>query len=157
IDPVTGKVRHDLKELMDGTFSLAFSPDGKALAAAHQDSFNRYAVRVWDVAAGAERWQTKSQRGAFGAFLPGGRTLLEISYGQIRFWDPATGKATLPAEAAHSNRLWWGGMCLSRDGKLLAHACGPMVRVWDVTTGRQVGSPEGGIQHKVRAVAFGPD
>src|SRR4051812_15788716 len=69
---------------------LTFSPDGKLLAASCGDG----TVKVWDVAAGRERFTFKHSQWAFeAAFAPDGKWLATCSTdGTVRLWDLDTGK-----------------------------------------------------------------
>src|SRR5262249_7290124 len=74
---------------------LAFSPEGKALAAAAGDLNRPGEIKVWDVATGHP---TASCQRVFGnatglQFTPDGQRLASLtSYGSVQFWDPATGQ-----------------------------------------------------------------
>jgi WD40 repeat protein len=127
---------------------LAFSPDGKTLAAGSYDSL----VRFWDVASGGELRQPTCPLSRVWslAFSPDGKTLYaggqSGGYWRIRVdgevvdsphavavWDLKTGKARrLPAPFAFADSL-----ALAADGKTLAAGgMGPVV-VWDAVTGRE--------------------
>src|SRR5262249_30360558 len=71
--------------------SLAFSPDGKALASARGAA----AVHLWEVATGKQRAVLKGHGGGVRcvAFSPDGQTLASGNWdGTVRLWEVATGK-----------------------------------------------------------------
>lgn len=93
-------------------------------------------------------------------FSPDGKTLVtgggELSRtGDIRFFDVASGKLTRSWMEKHSDTI----LCVdfSPDGKLLASgAADKIIRVTDITTGRQVNVFEGHTHH-VMSLAFRAD
>jgi WD40 repeat protein len=120
--------------------SLAFSPDGKALAAACPDE----AVRVWEVATGKELNHFGSPPYAAGlAFAPDGRLLFGVCGSQVLCWD-----LTRPGPPRTFGDFKWAGfLAVSRDGKTLLAAGSPeppdwkkrtFVR-WDIASGKEIG------------------
>jgi WD40 repeat protein len=73
-------------------YSLAFSPDGKALASGSADR----AVKLWDVASGKETATLKGRHEkavCFVRFTEDGKALIAASYdGVVERWDVATGQ-----------------------------------------------------------------
>jgi WD40 repeat protein len=89
-----------LKGFLLGTHSVAFSPDGKRLAAG---SNGQEAVKLWDT----ETWQELLTLSGEGSvfhtlkFSPDGRYLLAINlYGTIHLWSAPTWEEIEAAEAA---------------------------------------------------------
>jgi WD40 repeat protein/serine/threonine protein kinase len=126
-------------------WSLAWSPDGRRLAAAVGLSDGKDAIEpkkpgrvlVWDAASGrvihdlhghpwfalASAWSPDSRRLATGCF-----------HGEVRIWDADNGKQlrALPREENGAIlRLTW-----SPDGKFLAAWAGDII-VWDAATGKE--------------------
>jgi WD40 repeat protein len=118
--------------------ALAFSPDGRILAAASRLTDE---VLLWDLAARGERARLRghSSPARSLAFAPDGRSL--ASGGGIRdqaiiVWDLATGGRRLRLETPGSVTA----LAYSPDGSLLASANGfdGSVRIWDPAAGRLV-------------------
>jgi sugar lactone lactonase YvrE len=116
-------------------FSLAFSPDGKTLAAGSWDGV----VRLWDVAGRRELRQFDRQPGPVRslAFSPDGKMLAAGGKApEIMLWDPATGKG-LRRLAGHRAPITF--VTFSPDGKLLASkSYDGTLRLWDAGAGREV-------------------
>ena len=113
---------------------MAFSPDGKTLAAAGHDG----SVRVWDAKTG-EVLHTLTGHGDTAhavCFAPDGATLATAGEdGRVRLWDAATGKHQRDLDG-HRGRVW--GLSFAPDGRELASAGGDQtVRVWNPTTGAE--------------------
>jgi WD40 repeat protein len=127
-------------------YDLAFSADGKLLAAGCEEGFV-----VWDLA-GPERWVVRAGNTFSVAVSPGGR-LLACGGRQLELWSLATRRplASLPAPAAGAR------VEFSADGRvLLAVLNGTPLAGWPVrdTPERRV---LGGHASGVPAVVFSPD
>jgi WD40 repeat protein len=153
-DAATGKRVHTLKDLAipDGTltllgsWSLAFSPDGKQLASGCRGPDLK--VQVWDTATGKELYNLK-QTGLSVAFSPDGKLLASTTDDEVQVCDAATGKNVRRCEQrvvldfgegsksvslaspdtsyrpyieSYPNPRWGSSVTFSADGKRLA--CG---------------------------------
>ena len=115
-------------------YHLAFSPDGKVLAA------NGHSGRLvlMDVATRKERDSLAGVRLADGplAFSPDGRTLAATGGEHVlHFWDVATGEDRLATPEAHSGPV--AAFAFLDDGRtLISGSDDRTVRFWDLATGR---------------------
>jgi WD40 repeat protein len=112
--------------------TVAFSPDGKAVASASGAG----TVKVWEAATGLERAAFEGHSGEVRAvaFSPDGRTLASGGGREVRLWDLQAGKL-LAALGGHGDEV----LCVafSPDGKTLASGGrDSTVRLWDVGPGR---------------------
>jgi RNA polymerase sigma factor (sigma-70 family) len=166
-DVATGQMKRLLEDKRELDFFhrfnvLAFSPDGKTLAAAGirfeytkdmipempdlknpigMNPLNHNEVVLWDVDTGKVKRVLKGNASWFisATFSPDGRSVLvSDQQGVVRIWDPATGK--LERKLRHDHAPW---SALSPDGKWLATAGGEVrdgkragtVKLWDYRTG----------------------
>ena len=135
------------------TFSVAFSPNGKVLAAGTAEG----QVRLWRVADGQPLLTCEGHLGAVWsvAFSPDGRLLASASTdGTVRLWNVDTGQS-LQTLAGHTHQVW--SVAFSPDGRLLASgSTDGTVRLWEIPTGQSL-QTLAGHTHLVRSVAFSPD
>jgi RNA polymerase sigma factor (sigma-70 family) len=142
-EPATGKLLRPCERDDDSNVeSLAFSPDGKTVAASRGNS---HALSLWDVASGKRRLDFAGHLGPVTglAVSPDGRLLAsaaweknETSCNAVHLWDPATGKevGTLGTDLG-----FIGGLAFSPDGRLLAAGNEDgTIRVWDPAARREV-------------------
>ena len=155
----------------DPVFSVAFSPDGKTIAAS-AGPYNRiYSshMRMWDVATLTEidtrtyPWGDKSYTGerSFSnknvAFSPDGKTILSRCGQQVICLRDATTYTEIRRLEIPGH--WANIAVFSPDGHTLATLLfyrSPMVRLWDVDTDTEIGILWGHIG-EVSGVAFSPD
>ena len=133
--------------------SVAFSPDGRLLAASTANG----EIRIWQVEDGQQLhvltghvvwvWTI--------AFSPDGRFLASGGTDQtVRLWDVDSNNC-LHILRGHTDRV--RGVAFSPDGRLLASASGDQsVRLWDVSAGKHLATLAGHSDW-VLDVAFSPD
>lgn len=116
--------------LDDHVIDLAWSPDGRFLAAASVSG----PVAVYDGRSGQQRWQFKGHSlGAMSlGWHPHGRLLASGGQdGKVRLWDVVEGRETavLDGGAAWVEKVAWSD--LSKQGRpVLASAAGRVLRFW---------------------------
>src|SRR5690349_11605688 len=132
--------------------AIAFSPDGKLLAAGDQEN----GVELWDLVAGKQlrRLELKETSQPAVAFSPDGK-LLAAAEGRetVHLWEVATGKEV--------RQLQWpkhsvGQLVFSPDGSTLAGVSSEEIRVWGVASGKRLRKFEGHEQ-AVTGLAFSAD
>jgi RNA polymerase sigma factor (sigma-70 family) len=153
--------------------AVAFSPDGKTLAAAISDYRKPdYLIHLYDWTTGKKIGELvgHSRDVCSLAFAPDGKTLASAARdGTIRLWDPATGKDLRPDDG---NQASAGTIAVSPDGKTVATAGldNNTIVLWEATTGkviRRIAAPPPAkpdalprfalYKERVWSLAFSPD
>lgn len=122
-----------------GLTCLAFSPDGKAVAAGCVDG----TVRLWDAETGEEVRRLSAPHQVIDSlvFSGDGKTLVaSLQYEGIRSWDVASGAPRLDRPG---HRRGVAFVAFSPDGKMIASAegyGGSRGLFWDASTSRLIGS-----------------
>ncbi|KAJ7291710.1 WD40-repeat-containing domain protein [Mycena rebaudengoi] len=135
--------------------SVAFSPDGKLIAAGLYDN----TVRVWDSESGQEvvgPLESHTYWVSSVMFSPDGKRIVSGSGDNtVRVWDPKSGKAVAGPFNGHTGAV--SSVVFSPDGKRVASGSyDNTVRVWDSESGKQVSGPFDGHTAAVSSVAFSP-
>ena len=148
----------------DAAGPVAFSPDGRLVAAIGTDG----KARLWQVATQQETGTAVTigpgaSQGAL-AFSPDGKTLATVGAdGTAALWSVATqGRIGALMNAGASIGQAAGGrttaaVAFSPDGSTLATAGAGGIRLWDVATQQEIGTPMTAGPEPVYAVAFSPD
>lgn len=147
--------------LEEAVTALAFSPDGKLLAAGCADG----KLRLFDGRTGEllKVWDDDSARAAWIVFSPDGKTLVSQSQDRtVKVWDVQTAKVL---RTLQGNKGWFLAAAFSPDGKLFA--TGGIVRENDKVTGGEVivwDAQTGELKHTlpgqtmpVSTLSFSPD
>jgi serine/threonine protein kinase/WD40 repeat protein len=115
----SGHKRFTLEGPESIVWALAFSPDGRRLAAVDQAG----GVRVWDVGDGRLVAAWEGPQGVFQlAFSPDGTRLAGVTHSQVTLWDAAHGHEVLSLAlvGADVGRAFTPSVAFSPDGTYLA-------------------------------------
>jgi WD40 repeat protein len=171
-DVSAGKERAALQDNQGEFWAVAFSPDGKLLAATNdaqrddRDDADPAApvcgtLQLWDVSAAKPRLHASLARAPEEyravAFSPDGKTLAARTEQALKLWDVATGKEPRTLE---QRPLWDMGvnsaLAFSPDGRTLATVGGRHVQLWDPVAGKRL-TPFRWLGFIPTSLAFAPD
>nr|MDT0659005.1 Hsp70 family protein [Micromonospora sp. DSM 115978] len=146
-EPSTGRLVRSLSD--DYASAVAFSPDGRSLAAA---AGYLGTLTLLDVATGRQL-QVYTGGGGAPAFSPDGRLIASGGATELHVWEVATARPVLSLQAGGGLRL----PVFNPDGTLLAAAGDDLkVRLYDAGTGELV-TEFAGHTDDVTGLAFSPD
>ncbi|KAF0177678.1 MAG: cytochrome C [Limisphaerales bacterium] len=156
-DAETGALRHTLTGIRGNVNSVAFSTDGRWVAAAGGEPGLQGQAAIWRVTDGG---LVRKFEGHFDALYsvalsPDGKLLATGSYDQkIKLWDTATGKEVRTL-TGHNGAVY--GLAFRPDGRVLASASGDRtVKLWEVATGKRLDTFSQPTKEQY-TVAFSPD
>ena len=158
-DSTSGENLLDYEGHSEPVQAMAWSPDGRRLASASDDTFSsRHTVNIWDATSGEDLLSINghSRRVNAVAWSPDGRRLASASWDKtVQVWDAASGKALLTYNG-HSKKPVQA-MAWSPDGRRVASASDDhTVQVWDAASGALLHTYDG-HGTGVNDMAWSPD
>ncbi|MGI8502529.1 MAG: AAA-like domain-containing protein [Hassallia sp.] len=145
--------KNSLEGHKDVVRSVVYSPDGKTLASASDDS----SIKLWNIATGKKiATLTGHKDGVNSAtYSPDGKTLVSTSVDKtIKLWNVATGKE-ISTLTGHKDVV--NSVAYSPDGKTLASAgVGNSIKLWNIDTGKEI-STLTGHRYTPKDLVFSPD
>ncbi len=134
-DSITGRVTQSYSEMTDVVFGVAFSPDGRRLAAAGIDrGAPPFVLKVLDLQTDHAVLVHREPQEVFAAcWSPDGRWLaMGLVDGSVKLADATTGRVAFVGK--HDREIAMHGIAFRRDGRRLASASNDgAVKVWDLT------------------------
>ena len=134
-------------------YSVVYSPDGKWIATAGEDSV----VRFHQATTGELDLSVNTRQGEVNSitFTPSGESFATAGDdGTVKYWQ-FNELQLVSTVKAHRNKVF--DVCFTPDGQIMA-TCGkdPTVRLWDPVSGKSLGLLKGHEQ-QVEAIAISPD
>lgn len=156
-EAASGKELHQMPKSDKPLSWLAYSPNGKTLAAAFADR----TIRLWDAAGSKElhRWKgSLGRKRSVPAFSPDGK-MLAVPWKDkgLRLVDTESGKEREPFNVGDFDYLH---VAFSPDGKTLAYGGDVTeenrVHIWDLAAGKER-RPPGALPERIEVIAFSTD
>lgn len=139
IDPASGNVSATLPGEADFVRSIAFSPDGKLIAAAGGPCQRSGEIKIWDLQSRQALKTIQGHRDCVYsvAWSTDGKLIASGSYDKtIKLWDADSGKEIRTLQD-HIDAVF--AVAFSPDGKHLASGSQDRsVKIWDVASGRRL-------------------
>ena len=133
--------------------SVSFSPDGKCIVSAHDDT----TIKIWETTNGNELMTLSGHEAAVWSVVYGrdSKRIVSGSFDQtVKVWDATTGTELMTLRG-HEGPV--RSVTCSPDGKLIASGSyDDTIKVWNAATGEEVTTLRG-HEDDVESVAFSPD
>jgi WD40 repeat protein len=144
----------EIKGLDGSVTALAYSPDGKTIAAAD----GGFELTLWDATNGKSLAKLKGLASGTTTLCwsPDGKTLYGTTGNEIISWDAPSGheKRKLKAEMTRTGPKM---IALSKDGKTLAAIGNSVVKLWNASSGDVIAEYEVHPNYSISGLAFSPD
>ncbi len=148
-DAQSGQLLRTLKGHADFVSYVAYSPNGKQIAAGSELS----TVQLWDAQSGQSLHTLRTYWGERAVYSPTGEQMASRAVDDVKLWDAKTGR--LIRTLKHPDSVW--SVAYSRNGKQIASGNRDhSVRLWDAQTGDLLHTLNGHT-HPVYSVRYSPN